>query len=365
LLKYLADYSVSNPDTPPKEYQVATEVLGRHQNFDPHIDPAVRIQVGRLRSKLAEYYIGEGVTDPVLISIPKGGYVVAFQWNHRERTEKQKPNGATRQFSFRVVIAVALFSALAGSLGVWLAFQPAPPPVSLSIFWRDFLVPGEAPLVVFSNPQFTGASHTGLRTFNPTADPPSQINDTYTGIGEAMAIRDLVNLFHVLRQPLRVKRSRLLTWDEDKYSNLIFLGSPVHNPEVLFLFEKLKFQHKALGMAPEPNRAGFMNQAPKSGEEKLYLTTPVRPYVDDYAIIALLPGHVSGRMAMVLAGCTTFGTYSAAEFVSRSERTEELLIKLTGQPRPVSVPPFEALLYTRIEKGEPVQTRLVAVHRHQ
>src|SRR5438270_5119381 len=54
LLRYLADHSVDHPGASPKEYQIATEVFGRQQDFDPHVDSMVRVQAGRLRTKLAE-----------------------------------------------------------------------------------------------------------------------------------------------------------------------------------------------------------------------------------------------------------------------------------------------------------------------
>ncbi|NWG14192.1 MAG: tetratricopeptide repeat protein, partial [Acidobacteria bacterium] len=56
LLAFLVGWSLKSPETPPKEYVIATEVLGRPEDFDPHADPAVRVQVGRLRSKLTDYY---------------------------------------------------------------------------------------------------------------------------------------------------------------------------------------------------------------------------------------------------------------------------------------------------------------------
>ena len=54
LLRYLAKHAVDHPGTPIKEFQIATEVFGRSADFDPQLDSMVRVQAGRLRSKLAE-----------------------------------------------------------------------------------------------------------------------------------------------------------------------------------------------------------------------------------------------------------------------------------------------------------------------
>src|SRR5437879_3431245 len=67
LLRYLASHSLEHPGASPKEYQIATEVFGRQQGFDPHVDSTVRVQAGRLRTKLAEYYASEGADDPIMV----------------------------------------------------------------------------------------------------------------------------------------------------------------------------------------------------------------------------------------------------------------------------------------------------------
>src|SRR6201984_3844260 len=79
LLRYLAEHSLDHPGVALKEYQIATEVLGRPAVFDPQSDSTVRVQAGRLRVKLAEYYAHEGADDPIVVEIPKGSYVLVFQ----------------------------------------------------------------------------------------------------------------------------------------------------------------------------------------------------------------------------------------------------------------------------------------------
>src|ERR1700760_1834780 len=78
LLRYLAEHSLDHPGVALKEYQIATEVLGRPAGFDPQSDSTVRVQAGRLRVKLAEYYAHEGPDDPVVVEIPKGSYALTF-----------------------------------------------------------------------------------------------------------------------------------------------------------------------------------------------------------------------------------------------------------------------------------------------
>ena len=79
LLQYLAKQSIDHPDAPLKEYQIATEVYGRRPDFDPQSDSTIRVQAGRLRLKLAEYYAGEGASDSIVVRIPKGNYHLIFE----------------------------------------------------------------------------------------------------------------------------------------------------------------------------------------------------------------------------------------------------------------------------------------------
>ena len=55
-----------------KEYSIAVQVFGRPAAFDPTADNIVRVEVRRVRAKLELYYQREGVTDRIVISIPKG-----------------------------------------------------------------------------------------------------------------------------------------------------------------------------------------------------------------------------------------------------------------------------------------------------
>src|SRR3954465_5022555 len=74
LLRYLAEQSSVHSTSPIKEYQIATEVFGRPAGFDPKLDATVRVQAGRLRLKIAEYYAHEGADDQWVLELPKGSY---------------------------------------------------------------------------------------------------------------------------------------------------------------------------------------------------------------------------------------------------------------------------------------------------
>ncbi|MEK7750932.1 MAG: helix-turn-helix domain-containing protein, partial [Acidobacteriota bacterium] len=76
LLLYLADHTVLYPGQPAREKEIALGVFGRPADFDARTDSVVRVHAGRLRSKLAEYYVKEGAADRVILEVPKGAYLL-------------------------------------------------------------------------------------------------------------------------------------------------------------------------------------------------------------------------------------------------------------------------------------------------
>ena len=79
LLQYLVAKAASDPYGEIKEYTIGVEVFDRGHNYDPQNDTIVRVQIHRLRQKVKEYYESEGINDPILVEIPKGHYIPAFE----------------------------------------------------------------------------------------------------------------------------------------------------------------------------------------------------------------------------------------------------------------------------------------------
>lgn len=78
-LAYVVEETLAGRGDRLKGYSVGVEVFDRPTDFDPAIDPIVRIEAGRLRDKLHEYYETEGQNDTVRIELPKGSYVPTFE----------------------------------------------------------------------------------------------------------------------------------------------------------------------------------------------------------------------------------------------------------------------------------------------
>jgi len=78
LLEFLVESTLRGEADGLKEFVIAAEVWGRDVSFDPRIHSTVRVEVGRLRTRLKKHYATAGSHDPVWFRIPVGGYTVLF-----------------------------------------------------------------------------------------------------------------------------------------------------------------------------------------------------------------------------------------------------------------------------------------------
>lgn len=383
LLRYLAEHSLDHPGATVKEYQIATEVFGRQAGFDPHLDSTVRVQAGRLRLKLAEYYSSEGAEDPILVELPKGSYVLSF--HYRAPTAVPSPTGTSGQtargekdrrrrsrgwpialtaLSILLAAAVAVIAALVASRNQTGApVKSEPVPAAYQLFWKSFVSGPEEPWVIFSNGAFVGRPETGMRYFNSAQDSREQILDHYTGVGEVLAVHELDRVFAVLNRRIRVKRGTLFSLDDAKNNDLIFVGSPAENLTLLEIPGTREFVFQRVPSGPRKGDLAVVNLRPQSDEPRFFLASrSTDPLIEDYAVIGLVRGLNPARSVLILAGTTTMGTQAAVEYVCRQDSLEELLLRLSVS-KTGELKPFEAILRVKVTRGVPVQTELVALRK--
>ncbi len=398
LLRYLADQSLQNPGTTLKEYQIATEVFHRSSDFDPQLDSVIRVQAGRLRTKLASYYSSDGEDDRIIVDLPKGNYTLHFRENPRRAKPAESAAEAAGedhavpplpakaevlrrpplQFPLLVPVLAVLLALALAAIAVLLTgrksvvaapsvLNSAPAPYRL--FWGRFLSTTEEPWVVFSNATFVGRPETGLRYANAPATTPAESTgrtfDHYTGVGEVLAVHEIDDVFATLHGRTRVKRGSLFSLDDLKQNNLIFLGSPAENLNLRDIPTTRFFVFKRLTEGPRKGDLSIANVAPQAGEPQFSLASPAdQTLTEDYAIIGLKRGTESSRLVLIVAGTTTFGTEGGVEYLCRPESLQDLLNRL-GVKKPEDLAPFEALLRIRISRGVPVETTLIALRNEK
>jgi len=94
-----------------KEQSLGLEVFDRKTDYDPRIDPIVRVEARRLRAKLKAYYTSPGRRDGIVIAFPKGTYVPVF------RCRGAATAGAPRVEPLEKSIAVLPFANLTPGAG--------------------------------------------------------------------------------------------------------------------------------------------------------------------------------------------------------------------------------------------------------
>jgi hypothetical protein len=381
LLRYLAEHSLDHPGVALKEYQIATEVLGRPGGFDPQSDSTVRVQAGRLRVKLEEYYSHESPGDSVVVELPKGSYTLTFQVRTPsagltqvakggavEQRSSAKPSN--RGWAFAVVaLSVLLVGALStsavllGSRNRAQAGAKESVPAAYQIFWNRFVTSPQPPWVIFSNANFVGRPQTNMRYFNSSTDSREVVLDHYTGVGEVLAIHELDRVFFLFNRQLRVKRGALFSLDDVRNNDLIFVGSPAENLTLLEIPGTQEFVFQRVNSGPRKGDMEVMNVHPVAGESQIFRASPSSQTVsEDYAVVGLKPGLDPARSMLILAGTTTVGTQAAAEYVCREDSLAELLRRL-GVSKAGEIEPFEALLKVKVTHGVPVNTEIVAVRK--
>lgn len=380
-LLYVAECAIRDAPQDASEQQIGMKVFGRSPGYNSSEDSIVRSHARLMRQKLAAYFEAEGAHEELRIDVPKGHYLLVFTSRQeavttapvivkRAKIEDLKstdapdrvplPSNDVSRKSHIWMLWLGL-GFLLSALAVFGLYRLSSPTVNRSVatLWRPFLS-GDPPLLIYSNGVFVGDSKNGMRyaTLQELQSPPAdgQLIDHYTGIGEADGIYELTRLFDAAHATFILKRSHLVTWDEAKQRNLIFIGSPAENLAVQALPSHAEFT-----LFSSPEASGYHNNHPRPGEPEDY-ARPEHPLTRDYAIISFLPGMQSGKQMMLLSGLTTLGTQAAVEFASRPDGAGELLRKAIGPDGKVR--PFEALLETTVVGGVPLEVRLITVHVH-
>jgi hypothetical protein len=421
-LRFVVERTVNNDEAQLKEYTIATEVFGRNSDYDSRIDSVVRVQAGRLRAKLQEYYTTEGKGDKIVIDLPKGHYHPVF--NHalhapaatapeqtpsanghpaeaaptqahveihtslvpasEARTWRMLPvvlSGAIAILVLAVLVLAYLNHELRRHTLAESAFNNAE---EVKAVWSAFLDDPEPPLIVLSSPavyRFTNKADPEALTQRAIKLTPEQARTMqespefkgqwaggddprllpslgmYTGMGEAIGLSRLTDLFRSASREILLKQSRQVSAADLKYRNVVLLGSIYVNEWSRKLPTNEVFVHTF--------SATIENRDPQPGEEREY-----KPRHDeqtgelrvDYALITVKP-NISGENAvMTLAGIYSEGTEAAAEFVTTRNHMAVLaqrLRQLGGQGAPPKY--YQALLRVEAENGTPTTITLIAL----
>jgi hypothetical protein len=360
LLVYLGTKALETPAEPLKEYTIGVDALGTPTDYDPRIDPTIRVEVAKLRKKLAEHYQGAGAGHPVRLEIPKGAYLPVFVVAP-PAAESLRRRVVPRGW----VLALAGVALAAAIVTPWLAERWSRPRLApeLETFWAPHF-DGTPTLLVYGAPLFLKMQGTYFR--NPDVNRPedfaenaktqrilgalepreSRPTHTFTGVGEAEALFYLTRLLASRGAQLVVERSNTVGWEDLKNKHVVFLGGRKFNPQLPDLPFKPKFQ--------AINRK-IVNLEPGAGEPAEYLTASLTSHgeiTEEYALISVYPGFTPRTRLVTLECSSTEGTLAAAEFLTRPDMVGQLLAR--GIPLKAEngvFRPFQVVIGAKLNKG--------------
>jgi len=93
-LGYIVEETLAGRGDRIKGYTIAVEVFGKPAEFDAQNDPYVRVEAGRLRKRLSDYYRAEGAANPIRIEFKRGNYAPEFRFARAEKAARTEPSHA-------------------------------------------------------------------------------------------------------------------------------------------------------------------------------------------------------------------------------------------------------------------------------
>jgi len=201
-LRFVVEQTLAGQGERLKGYTIAVEVFGRPTDFDAQTDPLVRVEAGRVRRRLVEYYAGEGKLDTLRIELPRGSYAVACGYVAESplrlaavsASEGAQPSGSAalstsrrrRQLRNRLIAALMLL-VLVALVALVVQQWNAPPTRDYPTFAEALAGQGKPPIMVL--PFEDLSSQANLRT----------LADTLTE--EILLLLDEPELFAVATEP--------------------------------------------------------------------------------------------------------------------------------------------------------------------
>jgi hypothetical protein len=375
------------------EQQIGIAVFGRPPGYNAADDSLVRVRVHNLREHLAEYFAGEGASEPIVATIPKGRYCLAF--GPRPATPKSEPalpapqahihgeKGLGSPARTAVLILVVASVLEIGAHSFWATSgvgtakavpttqQLIPNPVLGSLLTpanQTIVVMEDTTLVLtsmlrgapFSLAEFVAADGrspdlSGVFTRDLVRRRvESTIPKTrYVNLANATFAIGLLRSYPRLSEKAVFRHAREVQMRDIRSSNCILFGGQLSNPWTDLYEGSLNFH-----LRPFTAGTGFENRRPKPGERTSFGDTQGGDKLT-YARIALLPNFEAGTRVLILTGMGGAETEAAAQLLLAPNFLEQLPPQLRAQLG--TPPPHLEILLSASRVGTTVgRTQIVA-----
>ena len=130
-LRFVVERALAGDTERLKEYVIGVEVFDRDAAYDPRVDSIVRVEAGRLRAKLREYYESAGAENPVVIGMQRGSYAPTLLGRPlpvpTQPLAPARPGNARRTAWWSLGVAAVALVVLFSAPGVWHAERTSTP----------------------------------------------------------------------------------------------------------------------------------------------------------------------------------------------------------------------------------------------
>lgn len=367
LLELICKYHFDNRSSEINEFLIATEAFGKRPGFDPSQDSIVRVQAREARRRLREYYQVDGKDSRLILDIPIGSYIPSFTAADSPPVPKQtqplRPAWRALAALALILVAVLVFAdierrrSFRNSTAAAAPNTPAALSPSLTRLWNRFIVSDAPTILVLSNPAVTSCEPAQVPAgaggaSGGSASPQEPCPDEYTGMGEAVALHLITEIFKAPRNKLTVKQSRLLSGDDVQRSNLIVLGGPSVNPWTRTLGPDLSLTEAAKELALE-----FPGQ-PEQEQYETVIDSKTGKLTRDRGIIALRRHAETRRWLLFLYGMHSQGTHAVAEAATDERFLSRLNWPASAKPFPER---FRILVGVTVHESPPYESASIAV----
>jgi hypothetical protein len=402
-LQWIVEMELAGRAASINEHAIGVQVFGRPEAYNPGEDSIVRSQARFLRQRLEEYFRSEGAHEPLRITIPKGSYVPVFEpaliAEQRSESAAQPtvrttaaepipdtplapPTDSTRQDSADAKkrnvlhIAMALIAICAvGLLWFFLIHRPAKAaPATEARFWgtlfdphRNLLiVPADSTLILIE--ELTGKpvslqSYLNRKYLDDLVLPKglSTLTSSDLDVSHYTSMADLNLVARVVRVPslqqshMEIRYARDLSITDAKEDNLVLIGGPRANPWVELFAAHMNFY---VDFDWKTRQNYVLNKSPRPGESPLYTEGVSKGIARVYGLVAFQPSLDGDGNALLVAGTSSAGTQTAADFLLNGHAFDLFLHRI--QQADGRIPHFEVLLEGRSLGGNVPQSRVVA-----
>jgi hypothetical protein len=176
-LLYICRCALDNQPASATEQQIGIHVFQRSPGYNPGEDNIVRSQARLLRIKLEHHFAHEGKDEPVVITVPKGRYLPAFEPRFNQSAIRQpEPAVETLKGHRKKALPLLLWALVVVLVAiVWLADIALGPERSTATSFASSLAPNDARVVTsrsFGSDSVTGPSTSDIRITAGSAASP-------------------------------------------------------------------------------------------------------------------------------------------------------------------------------------------------